>query len=1134
MDNAQVLAQNPSLDEQVRSRRAHLRALEAENRPPLGEGCDEKWGLALSGGGLRSAAFCLGLLKALAANKQLLRFDLVSTVAGSGYVAGTIGTLFSRAGSARECLQVEEAIGSSCTHWYEWWLRANGRYLLPRGARDGLRIVTVYLRNLSAVHLELGLVAMLVGVLICALNLLIWTGVYRLTFNYPDDIRTLAGWLPPFFSSIWLLMIIPIFAGAVLVSAYWFTHWVLRSRGMSMCVGTVLAAAILAMSLCFRQLTLDPEYRQLFPWGMEIRSLLTIAGALAALASFCGMLVSVAVCFFAERKAASDPQIARRELRDHAEILARHRLSNWLYVALQLGLAIAALGIVDRVAWYVAFEGRGFPEVTLLLLITAAIARPLLPLASQLVPGAKSSGWLVLIGGALGYGLMLLLLVWWVSLIQQASLGLIFGQEGEFEIEGAAYALLIIFVPTVAYVVATGRDLSFLNQSSLHSLFSARIARAFLGAANRERFPREKGAAHGPLTPVAPHRSMEESPVPVDKLHVNDDIKFRDYLPQRNGGPVHLINVCLNQSRAPAGKLLNMDRRGVLLTVASGQIRRMANRPWQRLERDALSGSWKLSHWLAISGAAIASGLGNMHRGGIAALTTFAGARLGFWWTPVRDGERRSWGPRSFFGFGKTLAILKEAFGSFDGVEAKSFFLTDGGHFENTGAYALLSERAEVIVLADCSADPEFRFRDLETLVRMARIDLQAEVLFQRPKRPVPPNCFPGYEMFGSLNDIASPTGRACIAVARIKYRDEGDRQGIMFVVKPSLFAGLPLDLVQFKRENPEFPQESTADPFFSEAQWEGYLQLGRFQGEQLCPALRRTSIKNLVEFCFEDDECSPLERPHESSSAPTARLRAESRLPSRFGPMTKTVGTTIGLGAVAALGVSTWQGIESAREIYLEEVAQQHALLKDLTQKWGHLRAKGQAASTSAEESYQEPVASLAAALIHAADTLCPGDDAHWFQSSQLARRIHRDAIEQCESLPERFPLPLACSTLMQTFEKGGDPVVPRCLRWGGDLRNFGYGDRRRPVYWGFVYHASARLPQMHPCHRSRAQRTDKGGSQLPGRDEQPLSDEIFQCSKLPYFLVVAPGAVSKLQVGEDAADRLTHHFAPRGGAKR
>ena len=56
-----------------------------------------------------------------------------------------------------------------------------------------------------------------------------------------------------------------------------------------------------------------------------------------------------------------------------------------------------------------------------------------------------------------------------------------------------------------------------------------------------------------------------------------------------------------------------------------------------------------------------------------------------------------------------------------------------------TGAYALLAARAKVIVLVDCGADPNYQFGDLENLVRKARIDLQAEILFQHLGRAGPP-----------------------------------------------------------------------------------------------------------------------------------------------------------------------------------------------------------------------------------------------------------------------------------------------------------------------------------------------------------------------------------------------------------
>src|SRR6516165_6375284 len=53
-------------------------------------------GLALSGGGIRSAALCLGVLQALASKNRLRRVDFLSTVSGGGYTGAFLGRLFSR------------------------------------------------------------------------------------------------------------------------------------------------------------------------------------------------------------------------------------------------------------------------------------------------------------------------------------------------------------------------------------------------------------------------------------------------------------------------------------------------------------------------------------------------------------------------------------------------------------------------------------------------------------------------------------------------------------------------------------------------------------------------------------------------------------------------------------------------------------------------------------------------------------------------------------------------------------------------------------------------------------------------------------------------------------------------------
>ena len=53
-------------------------------------------------------------------------------------------------------------------------------------------------------------------------------------------------------------------------------------------------------------------------------------------------------------------------------------------------------------------------------------------------------------------------------------------------------------------------------------------------------------------------------------------------------------------------------------------------------------------------------------------------------------------------------------------------------------------------------------------------------------------------------------------------------------VLKPRLIAGLTPDVVNYARANPGFPNQSTVDQFFDEAQFESYRQLGLHIGQQL------------------------------------------------------------------------------------------------------------------------------------------------------------------------------------------------------------------------------------------------------------------------------------------------------------
>jgi hypothetical protein len=123
-------------------------------------------GLALSGGGVRSATFCFGLLRGLAQRGQLTRLDYLSTVSGGGYIGGMFGRLVQMVGITRA-----QALLQGNDSPVLAWLRRNGRYLTPSGSRDlGVAVVT-YLRALLAVHGEFIAVSLPFALLVIAPHL---------------------------------------------------------------------------------------------------------------------------------------------------------------------------------------------------------------------------------------------------------------------------------------------------------------------------------------------------------------------------------------------------------------------------------------------------------------------------------------------------------------------------------------------------------------------------------------------------------------------------------------------------------------------------------------------------------------------------------------------------------------------------------------------------------------------------------------------------------------------------------------------------------------------------------------------------------------------------------------------------
>jgi hypothetical protein len=103
-------------------------------------------GLAISGGGIRSASFALGVLQGLNKYNILRRIDYLSTVSGGGYIGSSL-TWFNYQNKKKGSPWIFP-FASDARYSPLNFLRQNGNYLLPNGL-SALSLLGVLLRNMT-------------------------------------------------------------------------------------------------------------------------------------------------------------------------------------------------------------------------------------------------------------------------------------------------------------------------------------------------------------------------------------------------------------------------------------------------------------------------------------------------------------------------------------------------------------------------------------------------------------------------------------------------------------------------------------------------------------------------------------------------------------------------------------------------------------------------------------------------------------------------------------------------------------------------------------------------------------------------------------------------------------------------
>ncbi|HEX8068959.1 MAG TPA: hypothetical protein VF546_03340 [Pyrinomonadaceae bacterium] len=354
----------------------------------------------------------------------------------------------------------------------------------------------------------------------------------------------------------------------------------------------------------------------------------------------------------------------------------------------------------------------------------------------------------------------------------------------------------------LVWVVALGWTVDP-NGVSMHQFYRGRLVRAYLGASNLKRRTQQKEIA-------------ESAP--------DDDIPLAELKNCQRGAPYHLVNATLN---LVAGRDLATAQRSACSFVLSarhcGSLRTQ-----YRPTADYMRGRLTLGTAIATSGAAVSPNMGSKKpTAALAMLLTLLNVRLGYWApTPNRDhwtsAQSGLW----------PFYLLREFLSQTNDLSSYCY-LTDGGHFDNTGLYSLVERGCRFIVLADCGADPQPAcFQDLGEAIRRCRIDFGTEIeLSLDVFTGAEDKLAAGYVAVGRV--IYSPRHAQALgwpgAGRADEHADAEARTGILVYFKPSVTGTETADVRQYALENKHFPQQTTANQWFDEAQFESYRRLGQW-----------------------------------------------------------------------------------------------------------------------------------------------------------------------------------------------------------------------------------------------------------------------------------------------------------------
>jgi hypothetical protein len=822
------------------------RVLEEEARVLAHEPGEASTALCLSGGGVRSASFGLGVLQGLARAGVLGSFDYLSTVSGGGYIGGWLSSWRLRAherGEPDPCRQLAEGPVGRPEPETVSRLRHLIKFLDPRTgglSADVWTLTGTIVRNL--------LVNWMVLVpLIAAAAMLprLYLGLLGLP-SQPELVSRET--LEALYRHHWMLVVVLV-AIASVYAALELPSLGRRASGLHRFLIWFLAPVLLVhvvasvhrywawrfgseMSLASQVLLSSAG--MVLPWivggalsGRLWRPWIWIAAALAGAA---GRLAAWWAHHDLTALAHHDPQVFV------VIDLTISLLMFFLQIALFIGLASREMTDEDREWWARAGAWVLISAMAWGVASTVVILGPLLFdaviawLGVSHAVGRGGLGVVTVLSGAAAHGaasasmiasgagsrlkrlafvaaapLIAVLLIVLASdgnrllLITVHNLG--WFPEHRHPVGAALPEDLIVLGALAGLALLLGHVIA-INRFSLHGMYRDRLVRTFLGVSR----------------PAADRR-----PSPFTGFDAGDDVAISRLA--EPGRPLHVVNATLNL--VAEHRLATAERKSASFTISplhAGSAD-VGYRPAARY-----AGGITLGQALTTSGAAVNPNMGAASSPALTFLLTVFNARLGVWLGNPGAPGHATW-TKAAPTIGVT-PLVNEAIGRT--TDRNPYVnLSDGGHFENLGLYEMIRRRCRYIVVSDAGADPGYAFGDLANAIRLVRIDFGVDIEF------------PAGVHIGGPEAGPHPLRWA---VGTISYRrvDPEAEDGILLYLKPTILGDEPVDVANYARAHPLFPHQATSNQWFDDAQFESYRALGLHTVQALCRTERFATARDL------------------------------------------------------------------------------------------------------------------------------------------------------------------------------------------------------------------------------------------------------------------------------------------------